>query len=142
MDSLARRLLLTTKGMRAHFEARLAAEGSSVTRWLVLRSLAEEDGLSQRRLAALLSVEAPTLTRHLDRMAADGLVVRRQDPGDRRVTRVHLTGAGRRMHGALLQVVEGLAAEFDALVSPREAAVLERVLDRIDAHLDDAASAG
>jgi len=142
MDSLSRRLVLTAKSMRAHMEARLAAEGSSLTRWIVLRSLAEEDGLSQRRLAELLSVEAPTLTRHLDRMAADGLVVRKQDTVDRRVTRIHLTPAGRKMHLGLRKVVQGLSDEFDSLLSAREAAVLDRVLSRINAHLEDVADVG
>lgn len=135
MESLARRLVLTAKNMRAHFEARLAAEGASLTFWLVLRNLAEEDGLSQRELARRLSVEAPTLTRHLDRMAAEGLVKRRQDSVDRRVTRISLTAAGRRLHQSLASIAAELMGEFDALMSPREAAVVERVLNRIDGHL-------
>jgi MarR family transcriptional regulator, transcriptional regulator for hemolysin len=142
MESLARRLVLTAKNMRAHFEARLAAEGSSLTFWLVLRNLAEEDGLSQRELAHRLSVEAPTLTRHLDRMAAEGLVRRAQDSVDRRVTRISLAPAGRRMHKSLASIAAELMGEFDSLMTAKEAAVLERVLNRIDGHLEDIADAG
>lgn len=136
MESLARRLVLTAKAMRAHFEHRLAAEGASLTFWLVLRNLAEEDGLSQRQLAARLSVEAPTLTRHLDRMVAEGLVTRKQDTSDRRITRISLTASGRRMHKALASMATEMMGQFDSLMSPSEARVVERVLSRIDRHLE------
>ncbi len=142
MESLARRLVLTAKAMRAHFEARLAAEGASLTFWLVLRNLAEEDALSQRELARRLSVEAPTLTRHLDRMAAEGLVRRVQDTSDRRVTRISLTPAGRKLHRSLASIAEGLLGEFDSLMSERERVVLDRVLSRIDAHLSGESAVG
>ncbi|MDQ1445996.1 MAG: hypothetical protein QOI20_2460 [Acidimicrobiaceae bacterium] len=137
MESLARRLVLTAKAMRAHFEAHLAEAGSSLTFWLVLRRLAEQDGLSQRQLAQHLSVEAPTLTRHLDRMAAEGLLVRTQDPADRRVTRISLTPAGRRTHRKLVSIAEDLEQEFQSLLSARDAVVLERALTRIDQHLEE-----
>jgi MarR family transcriptional regulator for hemolysin len=138
MDSLARRLVLTAKAMRAHFEAELAAAGASVTFWLVLKHLTDEDGLSQRELAGRLSVEAPTLTRHVDRMAAEGLLVRTQDPTDRRITRISLTPAGRRMHKKLVSIAQRLEQDFESLLSAREAAVLDRALSRIEHHMSQA----
>jgi MarR family transcriptional regulator for hemolysin len=138
MDSLGRRLVLTAKSLRAHFEAHLAEAGASLPFWLVLRHLAEEDGLSQRELAHRLSVEAPTLTRHIDRMAAEGLLVRRRDPHDRRVTRISLTPQGRALHRRLAAVVTGLEQQVQSLLSAREAAVLDRALTRIVHHLEHA----
>ena len=40
-------------------------------------------------------LSGPTLTHHLDRMEADGLLTRTRDTGDRRVVHVDLTPAGR-----------------------------------------------
>lgn len=138
MDSVARRLVLTAKALRAHFEANLAEAGASLPFWLVLQQLREEDGLSQRELARRLSVEAPTLTRHVDRMAADGLLLRKQDPSDRRVTRIYLTRQGRALHDRLVTVARGLEADVRSLLSDRDAAVLDRVLSRINAYLETA----
>lgn len=136
MDSLARRIVLTSKALRAHFEAHMAAAGASMPFWLVLDQLTAEDGLSQRELARRLSVEAPTLTRHIDRMAAEGLLRRSQDPHDRRVTRIRLTPAGQELHGRLAAVAVGQDQALRAQLSPREIATLERVIDRITDYLE------
>ncbi len=47
-------------------------------------------------LAELLGVDAPSVTRKVQQLERDGLVVRTTDPGDRRATRIGLTPAGRR----------------------------------------------
>jgi MarR family transcriptional regulator for hemolysin len=142
MESLPRHLVLTAKAMRAHFEERLTEAGASLTFWWVLKHLADQDGLSQRELARRLSVEAPTLTRHIDRMAAEGLVVRMQDDKDRRVTRISVTPAGRRLHRRLVAIASELEGEFAGLMSARESAVVERVLSRIDNYLGQVDAAG
>jgi MarR family transcriptional regulator for hemolysin len=46
--------------------------------------------MNQRELAARLGVEAPTLARLLDRLAADGWIERRANAHDRRVKSIHL----------------------------------------------------
>ena|SRR5688572_2625793 len=47
-------------------------------------------------LAAAERVTPPTVTKIVARLEDAGLVVREQDPGDRRITRVQLTATGRR----------------------------------------------
>jgi MarR family transcriptional regulator for hemolysin len=142
MESIARHLVLTAKAMRAHFEAHLVQAGATLPFWLVLEQLSAQDGLSQRELSRRLSVEAPTLTRHIDRMEAEGLLSRTPDAKDRRVTRIHLTDAGRRLHQRLLGVAQQREAALRSILTPREAAVLDRVLTRITDYVeqDDAAA--
>lgn len=94
---LGRQLALTHKAVRAEFEARLSEVGGSLSTWIVLRSAEESaggEGLSQRALAERMGVEGPTLVRHLDRLEKEGLIQRRRDPADRRVTRISVTPAG------------------------------------------------
>lgn len=55
------------------------------------------DGLSQRELADRLVVDRSNVTGLVDRMEAAGWVRRADDPGDRRVYRVQLTAAGRKL---------------------------------------------
>lgn len=52
--------------------------------------LARNEGINQARLAEILEIQPITLARALDRLAADGWVERRQDPGDRRAFTLHL----------------------------------------------------
>jgi|SRR5438132_10067872 MarR family transcriptional regulator for hemolysin len=144
-DRIGRKLALTAKALRESFESRLSEAGTTLPTFMILEQLAGEDGLSQRELAGRVHIEAPTLTRHLDRLDAEGLVRRRPDRADRRVTRVELTEAGRRRHREVAQVVDGLEARLRGLLSAREVATLSRVLDRLHAHVrslaaDDRAS--
>lgn len=106
---LGRQLALTHKAVRAEFEARLGEAGGTLSTWIVLRSAEESaggEGLSQRALAERMGVEGPTLVRHLDRLEKEGLIARRRDPVDRRITRISVTKAGH----ARLQVL-ALAAD-------------------------------
>lgn len=77
---------------------------------LVLLQLWEQEGLTHSELVERCHVEAPTVSRTLQRMEAMGVVVRRQDPSDARVSRVHLTDRGRQLR----EPVERLWAEVEA----------------------------
>jgi MarR family transcriptional regulator, organic hydroperoxide resistance regulator len=63
---------------------------------MILLQLWAEEGLTQSRLAELLCVEPPTITKMLQRMEQAGLLVRSADPDDARVSRVSLTRRGDR----------------------------------------------
>ena len=85
MESLGRDLVLLAKAIRARLESRLANAGASLPAWGVLSCAIEEQGLSQRQLAERMGIEGATLTRHLDRLEADGLITRQRDGDDRRI---------------------------------------------------------
>jgi MarR family transcriptional regulator for hemolysin len=138
-DRLGRLLAMTGKVVREHFDRSLAAVGSSLITYVVLRTAAECPGVSQRELASRLGIEGATLTRHLDRLAADGLIARVRHPVDRRVSLAELTAAGR----AHLDRVEAFAEiqdkEFRSLFSAEEAATLASLLRRIRDRLTEEA---
>ncbi|HRW16417.1 MAG: MarR family transcriptional regulator [Rhodobacteraceae bacterium] len=92
----------------------------------IIARLKRNEGLGQAALAALLEIEPMTLSRHIDRMEAAGLVERRPDPNDRRARRIHTTETARalfepmRARAATVyeEALAGLApAERDALVA-------------------------
>jgi MarR family transcriptional regulator, transcriptional regulator for hemolysin len=130
-EPLGRQLSITGRVVRERFDAALNGHGASLTTWAVLRSAEHEDGLSQRELAARLSIESPTLVRHLDRLEEEGLVVRRRDDQDRRVVRVGLTAAGHRRFAELREVAASLDAQLRALLDHHEVEILEHALLRI-----------
>jgi DNA-binding MarR family transcriptional regulator len=55
------------------------------------------EGMTMRAIADELSCDASNATGLVDRLEKRGLIERRSDEQDRRVKRVHLTAAGRRM---------------------------------------------
>jgi MarR family transcriptional regulator, transcriptional regulator for hemolysin len=131
---LGRRLYLAQRAQHDLLDARLSKRGASVWNWVLLRSAAEHDGASQRELAAGMMIEPPTLVRHLDKLAAEGLVERRRDEHDRRVTRVFVTDAGRRRLVELHEVVMEIDAELRSVLAPKEVEGFGRALARVHEH--------
>ena len=121
-------LFLTAKSLRAYFEDRLAAAGSSLATYRTLDEVDRGGGRNQDQLARAMGIEGATLTRHLDRMEADGLILRRRDPDDRRASIVEATAAGRRLHGRLKGVAAAADEELWNGTSERERTRLRDVL--------------
>lgn len=84
-----------------------------------LYTISQADGITHGELATAEQLAPPTITALVAKMETMGLVVRRTDASDRRVTRIDITPAGRRQlddvrhrRTAWLQErLEGLTAE-------------------------------
>ncbi|ANT60611.1 hypothetical protein AYJ57_09680 [Salipiger sp. CCB-MM3] len=95
-------------------DMRLAEAGLTDATWRPLIHLAEGgDGISQRELAARISLDTSTLVRLLDLLVERGFIERRVDPNDRRARRIHLTEDGRRELSRIRAML--LQAEHDLL---------------------------
>jgi DNA-binding MarR family transcriptional regulator len=70
---------------------------SSRGQGMILRILLHHDGLAQRDLAAELDIRAASLGELIDKLQHQGLVSRRQNDGDKRVTNIFLTEEGKKM---------------------------------------------
>ncbi|HWW52715.1 MAG TPA: MarR family transcriptional regulator [Acidimicrobiales bacterium] len=134
---LGKRIVFAGKALRARFEEALAANGASLPTFFVLTSARESSGLSQTELAERVGVESPTLVRHLDRLCAEGFVVRVPDDRDRRVTRIQLTAAGLARQKELATVAAALDRDLRRIFSAHELAVLDRVLARLAAFTEE-----
>lgn len=132
---LGRDLVFTAKEVRVAFEDALTRAGGSLGTWVVLSALSRGGLVPQKVLANHVHIEGATMTHHIDRLEAQGLVRRRVHAGDRRVRHVEPTPAGRRLHRKLL----GVAREFDramvAGLSDAEQAELRRLLGRVASNL-------
>ena len=60
----------------------------------ILAVLYRRDGCSQKELAQELGVKPPTVTVSIQRLEKNGLLIRRQDEKDQRVSRIYLSDAG------------------------------------------------
>ena len=135
VEPLGRQLVFTAKAMRQVFEATLEAAGGSLASWVVLSTLAEQGCVSQAVLAGHVRLEGATITHHVDRLEAAGLVRRLLDPSDRRVRKLELTDAGSELHALLFDAVVRLQAEVMAGLDDDDRAVLGRSLAVIQANL-------
>jgi DNA-binding MarR family transcriptional regulator len=134
-DYIGFQILRIMRAHRSRAEARFNELGLHVGQEWVLFRLWEEEGLTQSQLVNSLHVEPPTITKTLDRLEKAGLVERRQDPDDARVSRVHLTSTGRALELKVRQAWADLEALTTANLSDVELALLRRLLDQIHQNL-------
>jgi DNA-binding MarR family transcriptional regulator len=115
-DYLLALLARASHAVSADFHARLKARGVAVPAWRVLASLSGQPR-SVGELANFCLMQQPTMSKLLDRMAAEGLV-RRTRSG--RETRIALTEQGQALAEAL--VADARAHEAALLSRHAEAA--------------------
>jgi DNA-binding MarR family transcriptional regulator len=75
----------------------LSVHGMTLAQYDVLMTLCHGDGITQQELAERLLVTKANVVGLIDRVSAAGWVERRSDPEDRRINRLYLTDAGRRL---------------------------------------------
>ena len=138
-EPIGLRLARTAKLVGRAFDDALAEVGGSLPVWLVLVSLKARVPGAQRELAEALGIEGPTLTHHLTRMEAAGLVSRHRDPDNRRVQRVELTAAGEADFERLRHRVVAFDERLRAGLTVADVAALGALLDRLPADAADAA---
>jgi DNA-binding MarR family transcriptional regulator len=108
---------------------------------LVLRVVGLFPGLSAGELATVLHVHPSTLTGVLQRLVAQQLLARSDDPIDRRRAVLRLTRRGAAVNAARQGTVEaGIALALDG-TSDRDRAATKRVLERLVSSLEPIASA-
>lgn len=129
------RLLQVHRAHRSRAEAALNELGLYTGQEMLLFTLWEEEGLTQSQLVEKLCVEPPTVTRTLQRLQQAGIVERRPDPEDGRVTRVFLTHKGRSLQKEVRDIWENLDKLTTQGLSEVEVALLRRLLDLISVNL-------
>lgn len=132
---LASAVVNAARSMRTVLSRNLLATGLYAGQDGVILALAEADGLTAGALAARLGVKAPTMTRTIGRLEAQGFVDRRADGDDGRLTVVHLTEAGRASLDAIAEA--GRASERQAAegLSDKEIRTLLKLLRAVDENL-------
>ena len=121
----------TAKALSRAFDDALVDAGGSLPVWLVLVSIKAQRHGMQRELAEAVGIEGPTLTHHLNRMEAAGLVTRRRDPDNRRIHRVELTGDGEATFHRLLASVVTFDRRLRAGLDDDQIGALSGMLGRL-----------
>jgi DNA-binding MarR family transcriptional regulator len=106
----------------------LREHGVAPGQWSVLRHLWVEEGLSQRELSTLVSIEEATLTRTIDRLVRDKLAVRRRSATNRRQHAIFLSERGRQLRDVLIPLVGDLNRQATRRLSPK---ALQALIDNL-----------
>ncbi len=119
--------------LRSRVSAALGRVGLSYPKYEVLHYLRSAgDPLSLSKLADCQQCARSNITQLVDRLEAEGLVRRTDDPEDRRSVLAQITPAGAALAEQGAAQIEAVRAEFAARYTPDERAALARLLGRIE----------
>src|ERR1700745_3074014 len=131
-DAIAVALVHAAHRVEARVESALAGVGLSSAKFEALSVLVSQDRpISLSELAAKLTCVRSNITQLVDRLEADGLVKRTDDPADRRAVFAEVSALGRKRHAAGAKAVnavhQAVARELSAVNLP----VLKRALNAV-----------
>lgn len=120
-----------------------AGQGRSVTAWRVLAGLDRDGAQRVGDLAIGQRVAQPTMTGLVIRLEQDGMVTRKSDPSDRRVSLVALTERGKQeVDGYRSRAIEALAGSIGAFSAEEQQVLaaatplLQRLCEDLAVNLD------
>ena len=125
------------KLLREAADEAMSRHGVRVGQHIVLSVLWEQDGLTPGEIARRLGVATPTIVNTATRMEEAGLLVRKPDPADARLVRLHLTPRGQSARGPVRDARAALERHATASLTAAELDHLRSALTKIIAQLQN-----
>ena len=131
-NSIAFALIHAAHRVEARLEEALAGVKLSGAKHAALTVLVTQNQpISLSELAEKLTCVRSNITQLVDRLEADGLVKRIDDPADRRAVRAEVTRLGRERHAAGTKVVNAVLQDVAKELAAVDPKVLKRALDAV-----------
>lgn len=111
--------------------SRIKPLGLSTGTFPALLELWDQDGLTQKDLVKRLDIEQATMANTLNRMARDGLVIRKKDPNDGRAQRIWLTDHARGLQEPAVAAAMAVNDAALAGLDPQERRLLMSLMRRV-----------
>lgn len=119
------------KKMADAFNERLKPLGITRVQWTALYYLGKYDGISQKELAEKMNIKSSTVVRLIDRMENDNLVIRLEDPEDRRAIKLALTEKGKELRERFLPEGENMSKIFANGLTDEEIKIFLKVINKM-----------
>jgi len=133
------RIILVARRYRALLDEQLRPMGYGTARMEALSTIARSpEPSAQIAIAKRIGIEGPTLTRMLDTLEAEGLVIRRPDPNDRRTKLIELTPAGERALQEIVTVMNAFRSSVLQSLTDSELDQVNEVTDKLMRLLSEA----
>lgn len=130
LNALGALLRFAHLSSNAVFSSVLKEYKLSVEQWVIL-NLIEEKELTQKELAMMLNSEQSSITRMVDVLEKNDLVLRLTHPSDRRAKLVQITTLGKEVIQKANDSASSLAKSFDDNFTAKELSELKGYLKRI-----------
>ena len=114
---------------------------SHASAWPIVMISRLGEGARPGQVADAVGIEPPSLVRIIDQLIGAGLVLRQDDPSDRRAKTLSLTAAGQRVAERLEKALVPFRRQLFKDLPPADVEACVRVLTRLDAVLSGQDSA-
>lgn len=109
-------------------QKRLQPYGITNVQYVVLEMLWDQEGLTAGEIGQLLTIDKATLSGILDRMADADLLIKRNDPRDRRMIRLYPSEKAHTLKDTLIEERKQANEELLAGFTQEERIILRRLL--------------
>jgi len=99
--------------------------------------LSIKEGITQKHLADMMFVEAPTLVSVIDKMEKDGFLTRKSDPEDRRNNLIFLTKKAKKIVDPIIDCIAELRDIGLDKISKKDLEITKKTLMQINANSEE-----
>jgi MarR family transcriptional regulator for hemolysin len=107
------------------------------TKWKIIVALSIKEGITQKHIADMVFVEAPTLVPIIDRMEKEGYITRQADPKDRRNNLIYMAQKSRDMVDPMIDCILEVRNVGLNKVSKRDMEIAKKVLSQIVSNTEE-----
>lgn len=126
-QKLVEQLLFLFRALHRGAESQAVRSGLTLPQSIVMRQLARSGDLSVKELSQKMGLSHSTISGIVDRLERKGLVARFQDPQDRRITKVTMTGKAKNHYAHVLphRMFSGVVEAFNRATAGEQMKIIE-----------------
>jgi MarR family transcriptional regulator, organic hydroperoxide resistance regulator len=120
------------------YNARLTEMGVTAPQSFVILDVNNYEGSSVKDIAARIELDSSAVTGLIDRLEKEDILERRDDPEDRRGTKIFLTAKGRELaQNKLVPAAEAFNKYIRGMVEPEIAGIFQHSMNLIDKEVNN-----
>ena len=105
--------------------------GLTSAKWKIIVALSIKEGITQKHIADMIFVEAPTLVPVIDKMEKDGYLTRQPDPSDRRNNMIFMTEKSKDIVDPIIDSILEIRDMGLNKISKKDMETAKKVLEKI-----------
>ena len=105
--------------------------GLTGAKWKIIVVLSMKEGITQKHIADMAFVEAPTLVPVIDKMEKEGYLTRQSDPNDRRNNLIFMTKKSKEIVDSIIDCILEIRNMGLNKISKRDMETTKKVLEKI-----------
>jgi len=111
--------------------------GLAGSKWKIIVVLSLKEGITQKHIADMAFVEAPTLVPVIDKMEKEGYLTRQSDPKDRRNNLIFMTKKSKDIVDPIIDCILEIRNMGLNKISKKDMEIAKKVLEQIMSNTED-----